>query len=268
MRGKSIMQTIQQRYEEIRNEQELTEKIDKLIVDCYHYKIFKEKASARYKKEFKDDFERDYPVYVSDITKKLASRLRGRISFYKEEEAYQAKDRQQRAKRGDADTDVWNMNDWFMDTISPMLKQFRKKHNGVPSTFLPSMMCSDEEREVANAKWEQILDRMIFLINEMDQEKCSMKNPYSRVYHSVQTRFRRDLGWFGDKAKSDEELKKEKEKDSYRMYFPTDFPDRYPTAQEINDKYFEYERKIFEYRDQCKKEFFELFSEYFWQLWD
>ena len=52
------------------------------------------------------------------------------------------------------------------------------------------------------------------------------------------------------------------------MYFPTDFPDRYPTAQEINDKYFEYERKIFEYRDQCKKEFFELFSEYFWQLWD
>ena len=71
MRGKSIMQTIQQRYEEIRNEQELTEKIDKLIVDCYHYKIFKEKASARYKKEFKDDFERDYPVYVSDITKKL-----------------------------------------------------------------------------------------------------------------------------------------------------------------------------------------------------
>ncbi|SCW59185.1 hypothetical protein SAMN05660484_01953 [Eubacterium ruminantium] len=157
------MQTIQQRYEEIRNEQELTEKIDKLIVDCYHYKIFKEKASARYKKEFKDDFERDYPVYVSDITKKLASRLRGRISFYKEEEAYQAKARQQRAKRGYADTDVWNMNDWFMDTISPMLKQFRKKHNGVPSTFLPSMMCSDEEREVANAKWEQILDRMIFL---------------------------------------------------------------------------------------------------------
>jgi|GEM_PF-1498007 hypothetical protein len=266
--GESIMKTIQQRYAELKSEQELTDGIDKLIVDCYYYKIFKEKVSDKYKKEFKDDFERDYPVYVSDITKKLDSRLRGRISFYKEEEAYKAKAGQQRAKRGYADTDVWNMNTWFMDTISPMLKQFRKKHNGIPSSFLPSMVCTDEEREAANEKWEQILDRLIFLINEMDEDKCSMKNPYSRAYHSLQTRFRRELGWFGEKAKTDEEKKLEKEKGSSKMYFPTDFPDRYPTAQEINDMYFEYERKIFDYRNQCKNEFFELFSKHFWELWD
>lgn len=57
------MITIQKRYEEITNEQELTDKLDKLIPDCYHYKIFREKVSARYKKDFKDDFEQDYPEY-------------------------------------------------------------------------------------------------------------------------------------------------------------------------------------------------------------
>ena len=65
------------------------------------------------------------------------------------------------------------------------------------------------------------MDRLIFLINEMDKDKCSMKNPYSRAYHSVQTRFRRELGWFGDKAKTDEELKKEKAKGSYKKPFTT-----------------------------------------------
>ena len=44
------MKTIQQRYEEITNEQELTDKLDKLIADCYHYKIFREKVSARYER--------------------------------------------------------------------------------------------------------------------------------------------------------------------------------------------------------------------------
>ena len=59
------MKTIQERYEEIKNDQDITDKIDKLIIDCYHYKIFREKASSKYKKSFKDDFEQDYPTYVT-----------------------------------------------------------------------------------------------------------------------------------------------------------------------------------------------------------
>jgi 2-succinyl-5-enolpyruvyl-6-hydroxy-3-cyclohexene-1-carboxylate synthase len=46
-------------------EEPLGDKIDKLIIDCYHYKIFREKASSKYKKSFKDDFEQDYPTYVT-----------------------------------------------------------------------------------------------------------------------------------------------------------------------------------------------------------
>ncbi len=109
---------------------------------------------------------------------------------------------------------------------------------------------------------------MIFLLTEMDADKCSMKNPYEKAYKGLNRKFRRELGWFGEKAKTPEELAEEKAKGSSRMYSPWDFPDRYPTAKEINGKYFEYETKIDEYRDKCKDEFFELFSKYFWMLWD
>ena len=262
------MELINDRYAVIKDKAEFENSKDKLIVECYKYKIFKDKPSKRFKDDFKDDFDNDYPIYVSDITKKLASRLRARIKFRKEDEAFEEKSRRQRAKRGYADNDVWNMESWFMSTVSPMLKQFRKKHVGYPASFLSRYDPSPEESEAANAKWENILDRLVFLIDEMDVEKCSMKNPYKKMYDGLNRKFRKELGPFGKNAKSPEELAEEKEKDQFHMYSPWDFPDKYPTAEEIKNKYFEYENKIFEYRNRCKNEFFALFSENFWLLWD
>ena len=262
------MKTIQERYEEIKDRTDLTDSIDKLIVDCYRYKVFQANPSAKFKREFKDDFEYDYPILVSDLKRQLASDLRGRVKFLKEDEAFEEKMKAQRAKRGYADVDVWNMDSWFLRTMLPMMKQLRKKHHGFPGSFLSGFDAPPEESEAANAKWERILDRMIFLLTEMDADKCSMKNPYEKAYNGLNRKFRKELGWFGEKAKTPEELAEEKEKGSSRMYSPWDFPDRYPTAKEIKDKYFDYEAKIDEYRDKCKDEFFELFSKYFWMLWD
>ena len=263
-----VLKLITERYAEIKDLNEFDDSKDALIVDCYKYKLFKDKPSKRFKEDFKDDFDYDYPIYVSEITRKMASNLLGRIKFYKKEEAFEERARQQRAKRGYADVDVWNMDSWFMRTILPMLKQFRKTHHGVPGSFLSSYSPTDEEREAADAKWNGILDRMIFLLDEMDVDKCSMKNPYQKMYDGLNKKFRKELGWFGEKAKSPEELAEEKEKGSSRMYSPWDFPDKYPTAEEIKDKYFEYERKIDDYRNECKEEFFSMFSKYFWMLWD
>lgn len=261
------MKLIIDRYAEIKDKTEFDDSKDKLIVECFKYKIFKDKPSKRFLADFKDDFDYDYPIYISDITKKMMSKLRARIKFYKDEEAFEEKARKQRALRGYADVDVWNMDSWFMETMSPMLKQFRKTHHGVPSSF-SGFDSSPEEWEAANAKWEEILDRLIFLIEEMNADKCSMKNPYKRIYEGLDRKFIKEMGRFGEKAKSPEEKAKEEAEDSYRMYFPTDFPDKYPTAEEIENKYFEYEKKIDEYRDKCKDEFFLLFSKYFWMLWD
>ena len=262
------MKLIIDRYTEIKDKMEFEDDKDELIVGCYKYKIFKEKPSEKFKEDFKKDFDYDYPSYVDDITKRLAGKLRARVKFRKKEEASEEKARQQRAKRGYADVDVWNMDSWFVRTMSPMLRQLRKEHHGFPSSFLSGYDPTPEESDAANAKWEGILDRMIFLMDEMNVDKCSMKNPYERKYDRLNRKFRKELGWFGEKAKSSEELAEEKEKGTSRMYSPWDFPDKYPAALEIRDKYFEFEDKIDEYRNQCKEEFFSLFSNYFWMLWD
>lgn len=263
------MKTIQERYEEIKNGDELKDGIDKLIADCYRYKIFRAVPSAKYKREFKEDFEFDYPEYVEDLTRRHASDLRMRVSGYKEREMYELKASEQRAKRGYADADVWDLDTWFVNTLSPMLKQFSKRHHGVPANLTDKDRdATPEELDAARAKWDEILERMAFLIDEMNEVKCSMKNPYEREYNRLQNKFHRELGYFGEKAKTPSELEKEKSEGASTILFPSDFPGLYPTASDVEKNYFDYENKIFEYRDKCKNEFFELFSKYFWELWD
>ena len=78
----------------------------------------------------------------------------------------------------------------------------------------------NEEGVLVNDKcheeWDAVLDKMIFLLGEMDEESCTKKNP-----HEVG-----DDGWLKE------------------------------------------EENIAKYRDDCKNEFFKLFSEFFWDLWD
>ena len=52
------------------------------------------------------------------------------------------------------------------------------------------------------------------------------------------------------------------------MYTPSDFPDLYPTYKEVYEKWSACNKEIEKYREDCKNEFFKLFSEYFRDLWD
>ena len=51
------------------------------------------------------------------------------------------------------------------------------------------------------------------------------------------------------------------------MYFPDDEPGR-DDVKELTKNWLEECQAIDKYRDDCKNEFFELFSKYFWSLWD
>ena len=50
------------------------------------------------------------------------------------DDEFEDKMRWQRYERGYADSDVWNLNSWFMETLYPMLKTLRETHSG---SFLP-----------------------------------------------------------------------------------------------------------------------------------
>lgn len=262
------MKTITQRYEELSNMNQINEKNDKLILECFHYKIFKEAPSATFKKNFKSDYGFDYPEHISDITDKLAKELQKRIKHLKEDEAFEEKCRVQRARKGYADADTWAIDSWFIRTMTPMLKRLRKYHCGYPSCFITDITDSVKTEEEDNEKWNQVLDRMIFLLNEMDEDKCTMKNPYAKEYHRINSGFRRKYGLLGEKAKTPEMLAEEENAPGVCMCSAADFPNLYPTAQKVREDYIEFGKKIDEYRDKCKDEFFELFSKYFWCLWD
>jgi len=62
----------------------------------------------------------------------------------------------QRAFRGYADCDSWNIDSYFNVTILPLLKRFRKNHCGYPASTTPE-------------KWESILDRMIEAFEAADR---------------------------------------------------------------------------------------------------
>ena len=193
----------------------------------------------------------------------------------KERKQLEKKWAKQRAKRGYADVDVWNMDSWFINTAYKIMKKLRKNHMGYPGSFdFPdekvSFYAINNEGEKTDGSvdgekmWNDILDRMISLLRDMDEEKCTMKNPYEKEWFQAHKEFTKKYGIAGEKLRTEAEKEKEKETGSRRVYLPGDVPE----YRDIVDKYLGKEREISEYRNQCKNEFFELFSKYFWDLWD
>ena len=136
----------------------------------------------------------------------------------------------QRGARGYCDKDVWSIDTWFLDIMPKMLRQLKTETHGAPCL---SGVSSEEYFD----KWKEILNRMIYLLREMDEDKCSYKNPFAEAFHEyVEKQFS------GDK----------------------DFKEN-PDLQKL---YVGEERNKANYINLCKKEFFDLFSKYFWDLWD
>jgi hypothetical protein len=73
----------------------------------------------------------------------------------------------QRAFRGWADCDTWDMDFWFIEVMKPMLQHLRDTHMGHPG-------------DLTEEAWNVVLDRMIFLLAEMDENTCSQQNTFWR----------------------------------------------------------------------------------------
>lgn len=124
--------------------------------------------------------------------------------------AFEERMAKQRAKRGFCDSDVWSIDFWFCNTISPMLKQLAKTMHGFhrldeKGDFIsPSGNLTDEENEMYAKRWKDAILHLAFLADEMDEDKCSMKNPYEKEWHRVSRAFEKKYGTFGEKLQTDE----------------------------------------------------------------
>jgi hypothetical protein len=155
-------------------------------------------------------------------------------------------------KHGYKLSDTWSIKDWFMEIMPKMIKDFKDNLHSYPS-------------ELTVEEWEQILHRMIFLLKEMNEFTCSYKNKYDEPMQLAREEFWKKYGMFGENFEKIKGLPNTTV--GKRMYFPADDEDR-PEWKELKEVWFEEVKKIAEYQDKCKNEFFDLFSKYFWDMWD
>lgn len=178
----------------------------------------------------------------------------------------------QRAERGFSDKDVWDISYWFLTVMPEMLTQFRDNMTGVPASISVkalnrSVKHRDKEDDINKAKWEEIIDRMIFLLKEMDEETCSMKNVYEKEVVAAEKEFESKYGMFGCNFEKLNNIKHDDSSPGKRIYFYHDDPD-HPEWKVLSAKSMYQDLMISNYRDKCREEFFNLFSQWFWDLWD
>lgn len=149
----------------------------------------------------------------------------------------------QRITKGYCDMDTWSIDYWFLNVMPAMLTDLRDNANGYPS-------------ETTESEWNATLNKMIHMFNEANSETCSKKNSLQEEYNRVLDEFTEKYGIFGEKLRKDG--------DGNRLYLPGDVPE----YADISKRHSVEEDKLCRYREICKNIGFQMFSEYFWALWD
>lgn len=172
----------------------------------------------------------------------------------------------QRITRGYADCDVWDMSSFLQNLLPEMLQNMKDNRNGSPSYLGENYINEDGilVNDTCHEEWDQILDQMIFLWREANEETCTRANPFEEVYIKADMEFESKYGFLGKKLQTKEELEKNRKRGGggtiHRM-------SELPEYKEIYEKYFEEERKISQYRVECKDKATDLLKEHFYALW-
>ena len=197
--------------------------------------------------------------------------------------------KKQRAKWGFCSYDAMDIDVWFLSIMPRMIEYLRNNHVGFPAwirseyyeqnkdkldmtekeffAYNPNETKEQEEfKENAdnycNEKWNEILDRMIFLFDECDDEKCTQQNEFREEYYNTSKKFANEYGKCGEKLSPPKEASgKNKTVTSHSMR-------EVPEYEEIYYKYYEREEEISNYQEKCKKKALEMFVKYFDNLWN
>ena len=171
---------------------------------------------------------------------------------------YNRKIRKERRDKGYSWVDVCDIGKWFINIIPKMIQELKDISFSYPCVFddefieknkdiiddpiaLKNGYCDNEEltskfNEYCLKRWNEVLDRMIFLFNESDEDNCSLQNKY------------------------EEEMINRFKVESKRK------PSIY-SIDEIHRLWREEDEKIQEYREKCKKEAIDLFVKYCRGCW-
>ena len=164
-------------------------------------------------------------------------------------------------KNGYDEYAVWDTFSWFQTTMRDILLKYKKGHCGSPIIIENY----DESKQTENEKqWDEIINRMIFLLGEMDEDTCQKVNPYSDEYDRAYSDFTKKYGFHGEKLKTEAELLEEKT-NGYHIHHTMGEVNEY---KDIQERHLKEEQNLYNYRAACKDEFLALFAKYYYCLWD
>ena len=156
--------------------------------------------------------------------------------------------------KGYCDKDIWNISAWFIKTMSYMLEEMIEHLKGYPDEYNNVPVHENRKASALNGnelpgqdEWQRTLKRMLFLLNEMDPDKCSYKNPVQEELDEVKDNL--------EEAGYDYLAKYIEQSDD-------------PQLQLLYQKHRYQELQVWHYRDRCREEFFNLYSKWFWHLWN
>lgn len=196
----------------------------------------------------------------------------------------------QRAKRGFSDNDCWGMHYWFCDTFPKMIRRLRDMKHGYPELpfeeieNFPLQWVAEASKEINDNKiksgyeegvilddtfdrWQLILTRIAWCLEQADEEKTEIENEYEKEYNRQVWGDDSDIerNWSFKKWWAKHHVvEKYDEKGKPKLYrVITGTPD-----PEIKEKYWNRYEEIIKYREKCKDEAFDLLKKYFYNLWD
>lgn len=212
---------------------------------------------------------------------------------------FERKMRKQRKEQGFSDVDVWSIDYWFADIFVKMIRQLRDNKHGAPDLAFKevenfplkwveeqSNILLEQKRKRNEGKkeedkieeevnlwnedfifdrWWMILSRIAWCLEQSNKDSTYIENKYEEKY---------DEQFWGD-----EKWEKGKFEDFWNKHFEVSEVDERgkPKLFKLKDReidkdleksYWEEEKKIANYREQCKNEAFDLIKKYFYNLWD
>lgn len=172
----------------------------------------------------------------------------------------------QRITRGYAECDRWDMHSYLTYLFQELLQDYRYNRMGSPLYLGEEYVNEDGMRvnDTCHEEWNQILDRMIFLWKEQDAATCTRQNPYEEEYNQAFKDFFDKYGIGGEKLRTEAEKERDRKSGSRTHHSMCELSE----YKEIWEKYFDEERRIEQYRNECKDEAFDLMKEHFYALWD
>ena len=162
----------------------------------------------------------------------------------------------QRIEKGYCDADLYSIYDWFLETVPAMLEQYKQTRHGSPGILGENYENADGilVNDTCHGEWDMILDRMVFLFRKADESACQKKNPCEDEYTKMLEEFAQKYGHFGEKLETVEEKEERMRTGAHVVHCPSELPEYVDIAER--------------YHAEEKEEAFQLFSEWFFHLWD